>query len=395
VIGTDTPELVEAGEVLKRVAQAELGALLESLGADSVLTVPMTARGRTQGAVTFVCDGCRRYDAADLLLAEDLGRRCGMAVDNATLYAQAKEAARAAIAARNVTMLTARRAEDLLDEANLARHEAECAHEAKATFLGTVSHEFRTPLTAVQGFADLLSDEASGPINEAQRHQVERIRSASDHLLGLIDEILQFATQQAGRSEPRLRGVDVAEIVSDAASMVEPLATAKGVGFTVDVPTGPLLFRTDPGKFRHMVLNLAANAVKYTDEGAVRVTLEAPRGAVLLRVADTGIGIAPEHAEQAFTPFWQADASGGRGGGMGLGLAVTRQLAALLEGELTLEAGTGGGSVFSLRLPALPAEVPAQPSGETVDEAEQEHRTQGRRGVTRRGARPAADEETA
>jgi signal transduction histidine kinase len=395
VIRTRESEFVLAyDEVLEGITEEEHRLLLGVLGAKSFLMVPMSARGSTLGAITFVSDSRREYDDADLLLAEDLGRRCAMAVDNARLYAASEEARRAAEEARLAATLTARRAEELLDEANLARYEAEAANGARRAFLGTISHEFRTPLTAVQGFADLLTDGGAGPLNDKQRHDVARIRGASDHLLTLIEEILTFAQQQSGRSELRLRDVDVSAVVREAAMIVAPLAAAKGLSFPLHVPEGPIPFRTDPGKVRLMILNLAANAVKFTDEGYVTLELEMEieEGAALLRVGDTGCGIAAEHAEHVFEPFWQVDQSNARLGGTGLGLAVARQLAGLLGGELTMESETGGGSVFTVRLPVLPAASALPALDLPADDSLSEQRTKGRRRTTRRGVKPLGAE---
>ncbi|HEX6368914.1 MAG TPA: GAF domain-containing sensor histidine kinase [Longimicrobium sp.] len=377
-------------DVLEGIDEEEHRLLLQDLGAASFLMVPMMARGRTLGAITFVSDHRREYDDADLLLAEDLGRRCAMAVDNACLYAASEEARRAAEEARTAATLTARRAEELLDEANLARHEAEAANRARKAFLGTISHEFRTPLTAVQGFADLLTAEAAGPLNEKQRHNVERIRGASDHLLTLIGEILTFAQQQSGRSELRLREVDLAVVVREAAMIVKPLAAAKGLAFPLRVPEGPIPFHTDAGKVRLIILNLAANAVKFTEAGEVRLELDldVADGALLLRVGDTGMGIAAEHADLVFDPFWQVDQSNARAGGTGLGLAVARQLAGLLGGELTMESEPGGGSVFTVRLPVLPATFDAPVPDFPAELSSAEQRVKGRRVAPRRGVKP-------
>ncbi|HYR12590.1 MAG TPA: GAF domain-containing sensor histidine kinase [Longimicrobium sp.] len=394
VIRTRESEFVLAydDDVLEGIAEEEHRLLLQELGARSFLMVPMAARGRTLGAITFVSDDRREYDDADLLLAEDLGRRCAMAVDNARLYAASEEARRAAEEARLAATLTARRAEELLDEANLARHEAESANRARKAFLGTISHEFRTPLTAVQGFADLLTAEAAGPLNEKQRHNVERIRGASDHLLTLIGEILTFAQQQSGRSELRLREVDLAAVVREAAMIVHPLAAAKGLAFPLRVPENPVLFHTDPGKVRLIVLNLAANAVKFTEKGEVRLELDLEEGALVLRVTDTGCGISPEHAEHVFDPFWQVDQTNARMGGTGLGLAVARQLAGLLSGEVTMESEPGRGCIFTVRLPALPA-TPEPPAFETpVAETSAEQRVKGRRIAPRRGVKRSSEE---
>jgi len=380
-------------DVLEGIEEEEHRLLLQEMGARSFLMVPMMARGRTLGAITFVSDHRREYDDADLLLAEDLGRRCAMAVDNACLYATSEEARRAAEEARTVATLTAHRAEELLDEANLARYEAETANRARKAFLGTISHEFRTPLTAVQGFADLLTAEAVGPLNEKQLHSVTRIRGASDHLLTLIGEILTFAQQQSARSELRLRQVDLAAVVREAAMIVKPLAAAKGLAFPLSVPEGPIPFHTDAGKVRLIILNLAANAVKFTEAGEVRLELDVDvEGcALLLRVGDTGMGIAPEHAERVFDPFWQVDQSEGRVGGTGLGLAVARQLAGLLEGEVTMESEPGTGSVFTVRLPVLPAPSAALALDVPAEDSYAEKRMKGRRVAPRRGAKPAAE----
>ena len=389
VIRTRESEFVIAyDDVLEGIAQEEHRALLRDLGARSFLMVPMSARGRTLGAITFVSGDRRQYDADDLLLAEDLGRRCAMALDNARLYAASQEALRAAEAAREAANFTALRAEELLDEANLARHEADEASCAKSAFLGTISHEFRTPLTAIQGFTDLLAEEVPGPLNDGQRHDLARIRAASDHLLTLIDEILTFSRQQAGHSELRLREVDLAALVREAAGLAEPLAAAKGLGLTLRIPEGPLPFRTEAGKIRLILLNLAANAVKFTEAGEVRLELKAAADSVLLRVGDTGMGIAPEHAEQVFSAFWQVDQSSGRLGGTGLGLAVTRQLATLLGGEVTVESEPGRGSVFTVRLPLLAPPARLSCADEPAAEpSPAEKRVKGRRRAPRRGAK--------
>ncbi|HVG44292.1 MAG TPA: GAF domain-containing sensor histidine kinase, partial [Longimicrobium sp.] len=378
VIRTRESEFVIAyDDVLRGIAQVEHRGLLRELGACSFLMVPMSARGRTLGAITFVSGDRRQYDGDDLLLAEDLGRRCAMALDNARLYAASQEALRASQEAREAATFTALRAEELLGEANLARYEADEAECAKSAFLGTISHEFRTPLTAIQGFTDLLAEGVSGPVNEKQVSDLARIRAASDHLLTLIDEILTFARQQAGHSELRLREVDLAALVREAAGLVEPLAAARGLRLVLRIPEGPIPFRTEPGKIRLILLNLAANAVKFTDAGEVRMELEAAGDAVLLRVGDTGMGIPPEHAEHVFSAFWQVDQSSGRLGGTGLGLAVTRQLATLLSGEVTLESEPGAGSVFTVRLPPLAPSAEAPRVDAPTSECEQ--RVKGRR----------------
>jgi signal transduction histidine kinase len=351
--------IVASVDTLEELADDQHRNLLRELGARSFLMVPMRARGRTLGAVTFVSDAQRSYDDADLLLAEDLGRRCAMAIDNARLYREARDArvsaedaSARAEAAREDAAYAAQRAEALRAAADAAREEAETANRSKASFLTTMSHEFRTPLGIVLGYVDLLIDEIAGPVNEAQRKQLQRIGTASRHLLRLIEEILTISQVNAGHGEVRLEDVDLSALLRDAAALLAPMAESKGLALPLVLHDDPIVFRTDPGKFRQIVFNLAANAVKFTSAGEVRLTLHADENGVVLRVSDTGIGITPEDAERVFESFWQTRQSAARDTrGTGLGLAITRQLARLLGGDVGVESTPGEGSTFTVRLP--------------------------------------------
>ena len=318
--------------------------LLRALGARSFLIVPMRARGRMLGAITFVSDGQRQYDAADLLLAEDLGRRCAMAIDNARLYGEAESA-------REQAAYAAQRADGLRSLAEAARVEADAANTAKASFLTRMSHEFRTPLGIVLGYTGLLSEGIAGPVNDAQRQQLRRIETATNHLLALIDEILTLSKIHAGYGEARLEDVDLSSLLNESCALLAPMAFAKGLSLSVDVPEAPIRFRTDPGKFRQIVFNLTANAVKCTKTGGIQVSLVGEQHGVLLRVADTGIGISPADAERLFESFWQARGVDVSPVGSGLGLSITRQLAQLLGGDVELESSSDRGSTFLVRLP--------------------------------------------
>jgi signal transduction histidine kinase len=355
--------VVASGDTVGEVADEEHRDLLRELGARSFLMVPMRARGRTLGAVTFVSDAQRSYDDADLLLAEDLGRRCAMAIDNARLYREAhdarvsaEDASARAETAREDAAYAAQRAEALGVVAEAAREEAETANRSKASFLTTMSHEFRTPLGIVLGYVDLLIDEIAGPVNDAQRKQLQRIGTASRHLLRLIEEILTISQVNAGRGEVRVEDVDLSALLQDAAALLGPMAESKGLALPLVLPDEPIVFPTDPGKFRQIVFNLAANAVKFTSTGEVRISLSEDDQGVVLRVSDTGVGISPEDAERLFESFWQARKPAARHAhGTGLGLAITRQLARLLGGDVRVESTPGKGSTFTVRLarPAL------------------------------------------
>jgi signal transduction histidine kinase/DNA-binding response OmpR family regulator len=237
------------------------------------------------------------------------------------------------------------------EELIVKSREAEEANQAKSAFLATMSHELRTPLNAIIGYTDLLEMGVSGSVTDGQRTQLERIKLGARHLLQIIEEILTFSRIEAGREEVQLEPLDLAALVRETASLVEPLASAKELAFHLRAPDH-LRVWTDPGKVRQILLNLLSNAVKFTDEGSVELELRQASGFVILRVMDTGIGIPPEEHERIFEPFRQVE--GGptrRSGGTGLGLAVTRQLARLMGGEVTMESTQGRGSTFTVRLP--------------------------------------------
>lgn len=361
VIRTSESEfiVVPATDALEALADDRHRALLRDLGAQSFLIVPMRARGRMLGAITFVSDDQRAYDDADLLLAEDLGRRCAMAIDNARLYGEA-ESARAlaeansalAEAAREDAAYAARRADALRVTAETAREEAETANKAKASFLMTMSHEFRTPLGAVIGFAGLLGQGVSGSVNDAQKLQLRRIENAGRHLLGLIEEILTLSQTNAGQSKARMEQADLRALLAEADALLKPMAQAKQLALRLKVPETPVVVRTDAGKFRQIVYNLAGNAIKCTQAGSVEVSLTDEGESVALRVSDTGPGISASDAECLFISFWQTRVTDPRREGTGLGLAITRDLAQLLGGDVQLESSSDQGSTFLVRLPA-------------------------------------------
>ena len=345
-------EAIAEANVLDRVTDRDHRDLLEQLGAQSLLIVPMRARGRTLGAITFVSDSQRSYDDADLLLAEDLGRRCAMAIDNARLYGAAEQARHAAQAAQEDASFAAQRANALRQLAEDARQEAEGASRAKATFLTTMSHEFRTPLSAILGYVGLLNDELAGPLTTVQRSYLRRVGNASGNLLRLIEEVLTLSQVHAGRGQVQLAEVDLSAVVRDVGELLLPLVGAKRLELVVDLPELPIMFATDAAKFRQIAINLAGNAVKFTAAGEVRLSLRREEGAVVFRVRDTGEGIRAEDVERLFESFWQASPpTAARGRGTGLGLAISRQLARLLGGDVSVETAAGQGSTFTVRLP--------------------------------------------
>jgi PAS domain S-box-containing protein len=241
-------------------------------------------------------------------------------------------------------------------ELRSARLEAEAASRAKSEFLAVMSHELRTPLSAILGYEELLFDGITGPVNEGQRTQLGRIKASAMHLLSLIDEVLTLSRVEAGREVTHPERILVLAALQESAVLAEPLAVEKGLSLRVVPPDDSCAVWADATKLRQILLNLLTNAIKFTDSGSV--TLESGKCGEMIEimVCDSGIGIAPADHERVFDTFWQVEQKSTRKvGGTGLGLSVSRRLARLMHGELTVRSRLGAGSTFTLRLPAATA----------------------------------------
>lgn len=228
---------------------------------------------------------------------------------------------------------------------------AKVASEAKSAFLATVSHELRTPLNAIIGYEHLLSDGVVGPISSGQRVHLSHIRTSAAHLLGIIDEILAVARLDAGHMTVKRQRIETNGMIGDVCDIMLPLARGKGLSLSATSDDSHVL-NTDVLKLRQILINLVNNAVKFTDQGDISIRVHDEAGVLHFDVSDTGIGIAPTHFETIFDPFWQVDQSNTRRAqGTGLGLCVSRRLAQLLGGDVTVSSKLGQGSTFSLHLP--------------------------------------------
>ncbi len=254
-------------------------------------------------------------------------------------------------------------AEAAMQQAEAARAEAESANGAKSDFLAVMSHELRTPLAAIMGYQELLADGITGPITDAQGQQLGRIKVSARHLLSLIDEILTFTRLDAGRESVVEETVDFTEAMRDALEIVEPLAEAKKLAVVVNWPGHEVKIQSDGTKLRQIIVNLLSNAVKFTDKGSVSLDGKVIGDEVRITVSDTGIGIHADHFNRIFDPFWQVEQSATRRApGTGLGLTVTRRLANLMGGEVTVASHEGEGATFIVTLPAKLPHMSAIPA---------------------------------
>jgi signal transduction histidine kinase len=254
-----------------------------------------------------------------------------------------------------------------------ARATAEVAARAKSDFLATMSHELRTPINAVTGYAQLLELGVAGPVTEAQRGYLERVLTSSRHLLGLVDDVLDLARLESGRMVVERVPGTVGPLTGGALALIASQAAARGVRVVEPPPDTDARFVGDEHRVRQILVNLLTNAVKFTPAGGtitVDITSDVPTGAsgpragtgpwVTIEVRDTGVGIPPALHEAVFEPFVQGDGSRTRTvGGTGLGLAVSRGLARLMGGDLTLQSEAGQGAHFTLWLPTRLPEPPA------------------------------------
>lgn len=279
---------------------------------------------------------------------------------------QEKLESQAAALTMKAEELAARReeADQALAIAEKSRLEAEEANRAKSDFLATMSHEMRTPINAIMGYADLLEMGLGGSLTEDQKAKVARITASSRHLLTIVEEVLDLAKIEAGRLNVEVGRARVSDAVSAALALVGPLAAQRGIEIRNQVPVDPdARYVGDEDRVRQILVNLFSNATKFTESGGrVTITCDAipdpdreASGAPWTRihVTDTGIGIAPEQTERVFGAFEQVEAGRTRTrGGTGLGLTISLRLARLMGGDLTVESESGEGSTFTLWLPS-------------------------------------------
>ncbi len=301
---------------------------------EAIAFAPMLVRDRVIGIMVLWRDqrvaGPFSQQALDFLVS--LARQAAVAIENARLFEDAQD----------------------------ARAAAERANSAKSTFLANMSHELRTPLNAIIGFTRIVRRKAADALPEKQVENLDKVLVSADHLLGLVNTVLDIAKIESGRMEVQPASFSPSSLLAVCAATVQPLLRP-GVALVTDVPPDLPEVHTDAEKLKQILLNLLGNAAKFTHSGQVTLRAEAAGSRLTVAVADTGIGIRPEALARIFEEFQQADDSATREyGGTGLGLAISRSLAQLLGGELTAFSAPGAGSTFIL---SIPAQYAASPGG--------------------------------
>jgi signal transduction histidine kinase len=274
------------------------------------------------------------------------------AMEKARLFQQLKDAY--AEVERKVQEATTELAEqnELLRRQHIALEQASAL---KSQFLANMSHEFRTPLNAILGYTHMLLHGVSGSVSDLQRKSLSRIDSNSRHLLALINDILDITRIEAGRMPLNLTTFNIPELVDEVMAELEPIIKRSSLTVRPQMPRSLPLLKSDRQKVKQIVLNLLSNALKFTPSGSVTVAAahDAKAHQIVIKVVDTGVGIAADDQKKVFEDFRQLDSSPTRGyGGTGLGLSICRRLAQMLGGTIDLQSTAGQGSIFMLRLPA-------------------------------------------
>jgi len=330
-------------DYLEEFSQSPFRKNMEEAGLHALVAVPLRAREAVTGVLLVASAQRGQFDEDDRQLLAALADHASIAIENARLLQQVRrhaEELEARVLARTRELQEANRR---LEEAS--RHKSE--------FLANMSHELRTPLNAIIGFTRLVMRRTRDILPAKQYENMEKILISSDHLLQLINGILDLSKIEAGRMEVRPGVVNLAELVDGCLRTVEPLVKSDRLHLEKHIPDQlPALF-TDGEKLKQILLNLLGNAIKFTEAGTIVVAVHDQGGTVTIDVSDTGIGIPEEALELIFEEFRQADSSSTRRyGGSGLGLSISRHFARLLGGEVTVRSQVGVGSTFTVTIPS-------------------------------------------
>lgn len=305
----------------------------------SVLRVPIFIRNQFFGCISLqTTTNYRIFTQEEIQLLQRIADQAAIALYNAQSYERLEQ-------------LVKERTQELLQEKLIS----EAADRAKSEFLTNMSHELRTPLTSILGFSNLLLEQIFGQLNDKQQQYIACVSSSGEHLLALINDLLDLSKIEVGKEELNLEVIEVEEICQACIFLIQEQANSRGLELSLAISANVTTCVADNRRLKQILFNLLSNAVKFTDIGSIIIKVNKTEDKINFAVIDTGIGITKANQATLFEPFWQLDSNLNRKyGGTGLGLALTRKLAHLHGGEVTVMSELGRGSCFTLYLPENP-----------------------------------------
>jgi len=340
IVATGLPIMV--GDYSTEYADSPFRDVVQEAGLRSWLGVPLQARDTVMGVLYVISRTPQQFRDDEQRLLSALSDQAAIAIENARLYEQVRQHT------AELENLVAERTRELQE----ANRQLEAASRHKSEFLANMSHELRTPMNAIIGFTRLVMRRSKDVLVPRQYENLEKILVSAEHLLSLINDVLDLAKVEAGRTEVYPVEFVLGPMLAECLHTVEPVLKSEQVRLVQEVAANLPTLYTDRDKVKQILMNLLSNAVKFTHAGTIALTARSHKGTIAITVADTGIGIPEAALEHIFEEFRQVDSSTTREyGGTGLGLAISRQFARLMGGDITVQSTVGVGSTFTLTLP--------------------------------------------
>ena len=321
----EVQEPIQFPDILEAPAESRVRGVLVRASYRALLAVPLLCEGQVIGALTVIRKAAGEFVPQVIDLLKTFATQSALAIHNAHLFRELADKSR----------------------------RLELASQHKSEFLANMSHELRTPLNAIIGFSELLSERLYGDLNEKQEEYLKDIHASGQHLLSLINDILDLSKIEAGRMELELTDFHLPTALDNALTLVRERAGRRGIALHMTTAEGLEYVRADERKIKQVVLNLLSNAIKFTPEGGqIEVRAKHVNGSVEVSVSDTGVGIAPGDQEAIFEEFRQVGTADKKVEGTGLGLALSRKFIELHGGRIWVESQVGVGSTFTFTIPS-------------------------------------------